>query len=706
MSIDLNQFHQVFFDEVKEHLAEMERLLLVLDLACPDAEDLNAIFRAAHSIKGGASTFGFDDMTAVTHALESMLDRVRHGELTLTSDMVDASLQAGDVISEQLRGHRDATEVSNENAQPVIELLKSLSQNSPSLNVVVHEGEGIGVQPGSLIHVSGGKSLRIYVKADGVSPGQCDSLLAELRRSGPADQVQVTDPSSVVFDCAISQGMAEEILSFILAPEMYRCEPLNPLGDQSVVDEGAKDEIALEGEGFGFFIHPDKVRAQIENEQGFGFFVDLPLAHAPSLPSEPRSSGVPTGPGNTPATADALSRTHGPEREPDSSIRVNIGKVDQLINLVGELVITNAMLAQTVSDLDPVTHEKVFSAVAQLEHNSRDLQESVMSIRMLPIGSIFSRFPRMVREITAKLGKEADLKMVGEATELDKGLIERLADPLTHLVRNSVDHGIEDPALREAAGKPRKGRLTLQAFHRGGNIVIEVIDDGAGLNRERILAKAAASNIVIAADAPDHEVWQLIFAPGFSTAEKVTDVSGRGVGMDVVKRNIEGMGGRVELSSQTGIGTRITIRLPLTLAILDGMSIGVGSQTFIVPINMILESLQPQPDDVTTVAGKGQVVHVRGDYLPLVALYDVFHIEPRTTNPCEGILVILEVDGGKVALFVDELLGQHQVVIKSLESNYRKVPGVSGATIMGDGRVGLILDVPGLIQLSRNCTFA
>ena len=388
-----------------------------------------------------------------------------------------------------------------------------------------------------------------------------------------------------------------------------------------------------------------------------------------------------------------------------SSIRVSIEKVDQLINLIGELVITQAMIEQRSDGLDPMVHERLLSSVSQLTRNTRDLQEAVMSIRMMPMDFVFSRFPRMVRDLAAKLGKKVDFITNGAATELDKGLIERIVDPLTHLVRNSIDHGIEMPAARVAAGKTETGRLFLSAGHQGGNIVIEVSDDGAGLNRERILAKAAQNGIAIGDNngetMSDGDVWQLIFAPGFSTAEIVTDVSGRGVGMDVVKRNITAMGGSVEIRSAKGFGTTISISLPLTLAILDGMSIRCGEEVYILPLGFVVESLQPAPEDIKEIANRGRVIKVRGEYLPLIPLHQMFEIEPRFTNPCEGIVVILEADGRKAGLFVDDLVGQQQVVVKNLESNYRKVTGISGATILGDGGVSLILDVSALMRSAR-----
>jgi two-component system chemotaxis sensor kinase CheA len=414
------------------------------------------------------------------------------------------------------------------------------------------------------------------------------------------------------------------------------------------------------------------------------------LLPAGACPISPASKSP--GPGD--ATTDKTVAAAGS----DTSIRVAVEKVDQLINLVGELVITQAMLAETAGGLDPIAAEKLLAGIELLSRNTRDLQESVMSIRMLPMSMVFSRFPRVVRDLAGKLNKQVEMRTLGENTELDKGLIEKITDPLTHLVRNSLDHGIETPDKRVAAGKNPKGTLTLKASHQGGAVVIEVMDDGGGLNRARILEKARERGLAVNDAMSDHEVWQLIFAPGFSTADVVTDVSGRGVGMDVVKRNIEGLGGKVELESSPGFGTRTVIRLPLTLAILDGMSVGVGGETFIVPITTVVESLQPSLDDIRTLAGDSRMIHIRGEYLPFIALAEVFGL-PGVEDITRGLVVVVEGEEGRAALFVDELLGQHQVVIKSLEANYRKVPGMSGATIMGDGRVALILDVAAAIRL-------
>ena len=393
-----------------------------------------------------------------------------------------------------------------------------------------------------------------------------------------------------------------------------------------------------------------------------------------------------------------------PAASETTSIRVGIEKVDQLINLVGELVITQAMIEQRISGLDTSQHEPLINSVGQLTRNTRDLQEAVMSIRMMPMDFVFSRFPRMVRDLAAKLNKKVEFITNGAATELDKGLIERIVDPLTHLVRNSVDHGVETPEQRKTAGKSETGRLTLSAAHKGGSIVIEVTDDGAGLNRNKLLAKAKSSGLNVSESMTDSEVFQLIFAPGFSTAEVVTDVSGRGVGMDVVKRNISAMGGVVEIRSVLGYGTTVSISLPLTLAILDGMSVSLGRSLYVIPLGLIVETMQPRMEDIKTVTGNGLMVSVRGEYLPIIPLYALFNQDTEITHPTEGILVILEAEGKKAALFVDGLLGQQQVVIKSLETNFKKVNGVSGATIMGDGSVALIIDVPAIMKMGQTKT--
>ncbi len=793
MSIDMSQFYQVFFEETSEHLANMESLLLNLDVDNPSLEDLNAIFRAAHSIKGGSGTFGFTDMTEVTHVLEGLLDRLRKEELALRSEMVDAFLAAGDVLRGQLAHHQGGAAVDGEEIRDICARLTDLA-SGPAEPAPSQPGPSLPAPPGEVRHLD----LACLLPPDvAESDGAVNNILAALEEIAAVTLRHRPDAANGLLEARLvtarSDADLREILAFYLDPKELE---LVPAGDGAEAAYGLFAETpappAAEDPGYGFFTDDpaatDAIAATSSaDDPGYGFFADLPEAggesgegaattaagldhdelfglfddapgkpevlpnrevgpgdspaavegqgyglyvdapgglglfdDAPGLPKLPPAS---TGPALRPAAAEGQGGTAKTGRRlsddphielskagrrdtdktvvatgSDTSIRVSVEKVDQLINLVGELVITQAMLAQAASDLDPVQAEKLLAGIDLLSRNTRDLQESVMSIRMLPMSMVFSRFPRVVRDLAGKLNKQVDMRTVGENTELDKGLIEKITDPLTHLVRNSLDHGIETPERRVAAGKSPKGSLTLKASHQGGAVVIEVMDDGAGLNRTRILDKAREKGLAVSDNMTDHEVWQLIFAPGFSTAEVVTDVSGRGVGMDVVKRNIEELGGKVELESSPGFGTRTVIRLPLTLAILDGMSVGVGGETFIVPITTVVESLQPSLDSIRTLAGDSRMMHIRGEYLPFISLAEAFGLE-GVEDVTRGLVVVVEGEEGKAALFVDELLGQQQVVIKSLEANYRRVPGISGATIMGDGRVAMILDVAAVIRL-------
>jgi two-component system chemotaxis sensor kinase CheA len=651
MSFDLSQFYQVFFEEAAEHLSNMERMLLELDVANPSMDDLNAIFRAAHSIKGGAGTFGFNDMIEVTHVLETLLDKLRKQEMSLTNEMVNAFLEAGDAISMQLAGHRDGSEVDQEMVKNVRANLERLSSDQPAAQT---------------------------------SPSPVPESAATPAETSPPDE---------------SYGFFDD--EPVAAPVAEADQGYGFFDDEPAAVK--PDAAAAESEqGYGFFEETPVQKTERENSRGYGFLQEPNPDSQPdkTAPAEAKdAAATPVAPVLLAEKAHPTRRTADrtpPPAAADSSIRVSVEKVDQLINLVGELVITQAMLTQSASLLDPTVVERLQSGLSQLERNTRDIQEAVMAVRMLPISFVFSRFPRVVRDMAAKLNKQIELKTLGEGTELDKGLIEKIADPLTHLIRNSLDHGIEMPEKRVAAGKSATGTITLNAFHQGGNIVIEVADDGGGLSRSKILGKAKERGMNVSDDMPDSAVWMLIYEAGFSTAEVVTDVSGRGVGMDVVKRNIAELGGRVEIDSVEGFGTRTTIRLPLTLAILDGLSVSVGGQTFIAPLGSIVESLQVNANDLKSVSGEGHLLRVRGEYLPLLSLHESFDIQNAVTDFTKGIVVIIEAEGKKTALMVDELLGQHQVVIKSLESNFRKVHGISGATIMGDGKVALILDVSAL----------
>ena len=677
MNIDMSQFFEVFFDETDELLAEKERLLLAVDLAAPDMEDIDAIFRAAHSIKGGAATFGLTDMTEVTHILETLLDMIRKKEIALTAEHVDAFLAAKDVLIMLRDGHKHGAAVDREAQADVLVRLQSLAQEATNQKNAVSAVPAPA--PASVVAtapvatpkpvVASGRRVRIELPE--VPQKDVDALAVELGLLGALENVLLEDGRhAFLLDTAESMDDILAICSFVLDPDNLK-----------ISEESAS------------------APAEAAPQTDLGYEIFEPIVQSAPPATAPAAVPPPAPPTQKPAPRQQAERAASSQES--SSIRVSVEKVDQLINLVGELVITQAMIEQRSSQLDPMVYERLLSSVSQLTRNTRDLQEAVMSIRMMPMDYVFSRFPRMVRDLAVKLGKKVDFVTHGAATELDKGLIERIVDPLTHLVRNSVDHGFEMPDVRVANGKNEAGKLSLSAAHQGGNIVIEVSDDGGGLNRERILAKAMQNGLPVSESMPDSEVWQLIFAPGFSTAEAVTDVSGRGVGMDVVKRNITAMGGVVDIRSAQSKGTTISISLPLTLAILDGMSIKVGEEIYILPLGFVIESLKPAPTDVKEIAGQGRVIKVRGEYLPLISLYQVFNIEPRYTSPSDGIVVILESDGSKSALFIDEMLGQQQVVVKNLESNYRKVHGVSGATILGDGGVALILDVSAIVRSSR-----
>ncbi|ACT06394.1 CheA signal transduction histidine kinase [Dickeya chrysanthemi Ech1591] len=663
----MSAFYQTFFDEADELLADMEQHLLQLDPLAPDAEQMNAIFRAAHSIKGGAGTFGFTVLQETTHILENLLDGARRGEMRLSTDIINLFLETKDIMQDQLDAYKTAQEPNAESFKYICQALRQLALESKE-NGTAGASAPDKVEAEKTVSASAGNHSGLRIALTNLKESDIPQLLEELGNLGTVkDTVQTSSSVELTLDTSASEDDISAVLCFVLDP----------------------DQISFKS---------TSVAAPVEVAPPAAEVVAEPVEPAPApAPVQPAAAA----PAAKPAGGNNNEAAKGRQKTGDTSIRVAVEKVDQLINLVGELVITQSMLAQRSSALDPVAHGDLLNSMGQLERNARDLQESVMSIRMMPMEYVFSRFPRLVRDLAAKLGKEVELTQLGSSTELDKSLIERIIDPLTHLVRNSLDHGIESPEKRIEAGKSAVGNLTLSAEHQGGNICIEVIDDGAGLNRERILAKALSQGMAVSDSMTDEEVGMLIFAPGFSTAEKVTDVSGRGVGMDVVKRNIQEMGGHVEIHFVKGKGTTIRILLPLTLAILDGMSVKVNNEVFILPLNAVMESSQPQAEDLYPLAGGERVLQVRGEYLPLVELYQVFDVAGAKTDATQGIVVILQSAGRRYALLVDQLIGQHQVVVKNLESNYRKVPGVSAATILGDGSVALIVDVSALQALYR-----
>ncbi|MGF6752754.1 chemotaxis protein CheA [Paraburkholderia sp. GAS42] len=744
MTLDITQFYQTFFDEADELLAQMEQLLLNLDIGHPDPEDLAAIFRAAHSIKGGAATFGFTALTETTHILESLLDRARNNELVLRKDMIDTFLETKDVLSGQLADYRASAEPDAAIAKAICARLEYLYNESrgvlpagatppaaapaaapvqapalveasqgtrPPEHVVDQAVQEVGEKSDSAAAAApaaanaGGPHLKITLR--GVGEKDQELLTEELGNLGHiVGQVKTGGDLTLWLESDVSSDDIVAVCCFVIDDSQIEIgRGAAPVDESQQGEPGAPTAAA-----------PNPVDAESTADGGAGAPAAAvsnvadgaePAAAAPAFVAPaaaavaPAVAAAPAPAGGTEAERKAAARPAAANGAEGSSIRVGVEKVDQLINLVGELVITQAMLAETTSTFDPALHDRLFNGMAQLERNARDLQEAVMSIRMMPMDYVFSRFPRLVRDLAAKLGKEVELVTFGQATELDKSLIERIIDPLTHLVRNSLDHGIETVEARRAAGKDSTGQLVLSAAHHGGNIVIEVSDDGAGLRRDKILAKAAKQGMQVSETMTDEEVWNLIFLPGFSTAEQVTDVSGRGVGMDVVKRNIQSMGGHVEITSHAGKGSTTRIVLPLTLAILDGMSVKVGSEIFILPLNFVMESLQPKAEDIYSVAAGERVVRVRGEYLPLVALHEIFSVDEAKVDPTQGIVTIMQTEGRRFAMLIDELVGQQQVVVKNLETNYRKVHGISAATILGDGSVALIVDVAALNRENR-----
>ncbi len=747
MSIDLSQFFEVFFDEAEEHLANLEALLLEMDIDAPDPEGLNAIFRAAHSVKGGAGTFGFTDLIAVTHDLETLLDAVRKGTFRLSADVVDLILEAGDLLKSIVlacrRGEETPLAIREDMSRRLQECMQGrlstpVSADIASPTITASGPSFVDIQTGAacdwerlLEQFTNAPNVRVLsfpLEIDSTDPLRVEVSGSESDKQAFLDSLAfVVSPEYIrVLDMDPREdslaagkeawGLFEEAPTSTPEQESWGLFDDDPPAVQVVEDASAtsspawglfEEERPSEPAAYGIFSEETAAgRADLaqEKNEAYGLFEPI-TSPVPSSQSVVASAPTPVlSPAEkTPSARPSTSREvhEGKSSGESSTIRVSVEKVDQLLDLVGELVITQSMLAQFGLDLEPVAHEKLLAGIIQLQRNTRELQEAVMSVRMMPIASVFNRFPRVVRDMASKLGKKVDLKLVGEQTELDKGFIEKLADPLTHLVRNSLDHGIELPDVRRSRGKSETGTLTLSAFHEGGNIVIEVRDDGAGLHRDRILDKARERGLLVSDTMTDTEVWNLIFEAGFSTAAVVSDISGRGVGMDVVRRNIQEMGGRIDIDSVTGIGTTMVLRLPLTLAILDGMSITVGPETYILPLTCIVESLQPLATDVRTVNGKNEVLQVRGEYLPLLRLHQLFDVEPVHVEPHKGLCMILEADKERVALLVDDLLGQQQVVVKNLETNYRRVQGISGATIMGDGRVALIIDVPAVINMTR-----
>ncbi len=660
--IDLSQFFQVFFEEAGENLEQMERMLLELDVTAADDEELNAIFRCAHSVKGGAATFGFTDVAELTHQMETLLDKLRRHELVPTTAMVDVLLQSGDALKAQLARHQ-GNGADPIDTEALLHAIRGMAEGKAAAAPSPRPAAAAPAVPAAPVAAA--------PAAAPVAPGARALVLTV----GPLDDPQQAENLFELFREIPDLGTIDAIDGGQAADGMRRFRVVTASGDSELLDlctfHVAREHLRLEASGPGYGFHEGAPglpadAAGSKADAGYGFFDEAP--GAPSAAAPVTAEPVAAAPAAA-ARAPAARNERAPANPESSTLRVSVEKVDQLINLVGELVITQAMLAQNGKNVDTALYQQLASGLADLERNTRDLQEAVMSIRMIPMSMVFNRFPRMLRDLAGKLGKKVELVTQGEATELDKGLVEKITDPLTHLVRNSCDHGIEAPADRIAKGKPEQGTITLVASHQGGSIVIEVRDDGRGLNRDKLIKKARERGIDAPDSMSDADAWGLIFAPGFSTAEQVTDVSGRGVGMDVVKKNITALGGTVEIDSAEGYGMTVRVRLPLTLAIMDGMSVGVGEECYILPLSSVVESFQVQDGMIKTIGGSGRVVEVRDEYMPVIDLERVFQVPRFDFDNVSNIMVVVEAEGGRVAVLVDELLGQQQVVVKNLEAN-------------------------------------
>ncbi|MGD7035631.1 chemotaxis protein CheA [Methylotuvimicrobium buryatense] len=680
MSIDMAQFHQIFFEESFEGLDIMESGLLNLDMGDVDAETINTIFRAAHSIKGGSGTFGFSAVADFTHAMETLLDEMRDGRRKVTQPAVNVLLGSVDCLREMLTAIQD---------EKILDEAK-VTEHKKALDTELNGGDNTALpsvqptQPIAFENENAGWRIAFSPHTDLLKTG--NDPVRMFRELAELGQIDIT---------VDLQGV----------PGLYELDP---------------EECHL---SWQITVHGDIPRSEVDDifdwvEEHCDLAVQdikqTTQASSPVFDEPPQTAAIETTPPSSATNPPIVSESGQSEKinadktpsagKSSASIRVDTAKIDTLINMVGELVITQSMLSLIGEHFDLNKLDQLKNGLAQLERHTRELQESVMNIRMLPISFVFSRFPRLVHDLSSKLGKKIELQLIGEHTEVDKTVVELISDPLVHLVRNSLDHGIETPDERIAAGKQETGTVTLEAYHRGGNIVIEVSDDGRGLDKDKLRAKALEKGL-IQDDAvlSDKQTFELIFMPGFSTAEQLTDVSGRGVGMDVVKRNIQSLGGNIDIVSQLGTGSTMAIYLPLTLAILDGQSVAVGDETYIIPLGSIIESINVTERMINRVAGKGETFRLRQEYLPIIRMHEIFSVpNAKATKLTEGLLVVVEGQGIRCGLFVDDLLTQQQVVVKSLEANYRHVEGISGATILGDGSVALILDIPGLVRLSNH----
>lgn len=662
MTIDVSQFYEMFFEESLELISSIEKLLVEINVDNISENDINAIFRCAHSIKGGSGTFGFTEITKFTHIMENYLDRVRCGEGRLTTDSVDILLSSLDCVRtmiDDIKNNRPSDlEKTNHLSEKIKALMESSNTINPPVEAAAPKALDVAEENASL------KKWKIYFKP-----------FKTIFSSG-------NDPLKII--CVLKNiGKVSSVAKFSELPSWQDFKPEICYLEWEILIETDKTEQEIIDHAFEWVVDESKiVIEEVKSEQH----------EEPSALKSVESQKI-----------EANKQLSPKKKESEAaSVRVGIEKIDALINMVGELVITQSMLSQIGNNFDASKVELLKQGMTQLEHNCRELQENVMRIRMLPISNVLNRFPRMIRDLSKAIGKKVELKMTGENTEIDKTVMEKIGDPLVHLIRNSLDHGIEPPEERIKIGKPEFGTLTLNAFHQGGNIVLEIIDDGRGLDRKRILQKAIEKNIVSPTEVlTDSQIDNLIFAPGFSTAEQVTDLSGRGVGMDVVKKNIDSLGGSVETRSEFGKGTSIIIYLPLTLAILDGQLIRIGLNNYVVPLISMIETIQIKKENISKISEKIEMYNLRHQYIPIIKLHELFDISMSQADLENQFLIIVELEKKLYGIVINELLQQQQVVIKSLENNYGKIEGISGATILGNGTVALILDIVGAIKLAN-----
>ena len=727
----LAAIRETFFQECEEQLAELESGLLAMEGGDTDSETLNAVFRAVHSIKGGAGAFSLEPLIRFAHVFETALDELRSGRLAPSGDVLKTLLRAADVLADLVRAAHDGAPEDEARSAALAEELKALGPEGASAEAAGTEDDwgDFAFQPLAAIDaapeaaVGGPWRVRFKPRADlYAKANEAALLLRELARVGATvveldahdvPPLHEMDPEAAYLSWTIrvtgdaDEAAIREVFEWVDGD----CElTINAIGAEADTQD-AGGEAAFDLSALLARVQGDApAEAASEPEAPIAAFEPISEPPAPAPIAAPVAVAAPAPvppPAANEASPDGQAGAGVRKAEAaGATIRVDLDRVDRLIDLVGELVINQAVLAQRVMEAGLARASAVAMGLDELEQLTREIQDSVMAIRAQPVKSVFQRMPRLVREVAAMTGKPVRLVTEGEGTEVDKTVIERLADPLTHMIRNAIDHGLETPEKRAAAGKPAEGVVRLTAAHRSGRIVIEVSDDGGGIDRERVKAIAVDKGL-IAADAPmsDEEIDNLIFMPGFSTASEVSDISGRGVGMDVVRRSIQALGGRIAITSRPGKGSTFTMSLPLTLAVLDGMVVSVSGQTLVAPITAIVETLQPKAEDVHSLGGHARVISIRGGFVPLIDVGLALNYRADPLPATLGVALLIEGAGGaRAALLVDAIQGQRQVVIKSLEANYRQVPGVAAATILGDGRVALILDIDTIVAVSRGET--